>query len=210
MAAKSPRIARTTLSAMARLASLARRLAVRRPRRPQTIIGFPMRISTGPRWGSGPARRQHAFVPTMATGNKRSLAFMASQPTPVRPRNHRRPATWCLRGKYRTARLFAAGPGHPRASPGRPVAPSRSTASWPVASMHKLMSRRPGLWLVKYSDLAAKVTGRVSISGRKTESITDRWLEARMAPPVSGMFSPPTTWGCHRPRRNGPAMIRES
>jgi len=72
------------------------------------------------------------------------------------------------------------------------------------------MSRRPGRLLVKYSDFAANVTGRVSISGRNTESSTDRWLDARMAPPVAGMFSAPMTCGRHSPRRKGPAMSRES
>ena len=72
------------------------------------------------------------------------------------------------------------------------------------------MSRMAGCRLVKYSDLAVNVTGRLSMNGRKTESRMDRWLEARMAPPVCGTYSAPVTSGRHSPRRNGPATSRES
>src|ERR1700759_4165054 len=72
------------------------------------------------------------------------------------------------------------------------------------------MSRIAGCRLVKYSDLSVHVHGRLSMNGRNTESRMDRWLDARMAPPVSGTFSAPVTSGRHRPRRNGPATIRES
>jgi len=58
---------------------------------------------------------------------------------------------------------------------------------------------------VKYSDLAANVTGRGTISGRKSESMTDRWFEARMAGPDAGMCSRPVTSGGAKARSTGPA-----
>jgi hypothetical protein len=63
---------------------------------------------------------------------------------------------------------------------------------------------------VKYSDLAAKVTGRSTISGRKIESMSDRWFDARIAPPDAGTFSIPVTFGRHSRRRIGPATSRDS
>src|SRR5580704_7198198 len=63
---------------------------------------------------------------------------------------------------------------------------------------------------VKYSALAENVTGRSSISGRNTESTTDWWLAARIAPPDAGMFSSPVTFGRQIVCRNGPATIRDS
>src|SRR5215467_5674819 len=74
--------------------------------------------------------------------------------------------------------------------------------------MYAAANRWPGRVPVKYSDLAAKVTGRVSTSGRKIESTRDRWLDARMAPPVAGMRSPPVTLGRHNRCRTGPASTR--
>src|SRR5579859_188131 len=63
---------------------------------------------------------------------------------------------------------------------------------------------------VKYSALAENVTGRLTISGRNTESTTDWWLAARIAPPDAGMFCAPVTFGRHIVCRNGPATIRDS
>src|SRR5580704_5597887 len=63
---------------------------------------------------------------------------------------------------------------------------------------------------VKYSALAENVTGRSTISGRNTESTTDWWLAARIAPPDAGMFSAPVTLGRQIVCRNGPATIRDS
>jgi hypothetical protein len=63
---------------------------------------------------------------------------------------------------------------------------------------------------VKYSALAENVTGRSSISGRNTESITDRWLAAMIAPPEAGMCSAPVTFGRQIVCRNGPATMRDS
>ncbi len=48
---------------------------------------------------------------------------------------------------------------------------------------------------VKYSDLAMKVTRRFIRAGRKKESENERWLLARIAGPVLGMFSIPSTHG---------------
>src|SRR6516165_11795986 len=76
--------------------------------------------------------------------------------------------------------------------------------------MYAAANRWPGRVPVKYSDLAAKVTGRLSISGRKIESTRDRWLDARMAPPVAGMCPPPVTLGRHNRCRIGPAITRET
>ena len=63
---------------------------------------------------------------------------------------------------------------------------------------------------MKYSALAENVTGRLTISGRNTESTTDWWLAARMAPPEEGMFSVPVTFGRQMVCRNGPATTRDS
>src|ERR1700730_6578652 len=63
---------------------------------------------------------------------------------------------------------------------------------------------------VKYSALAENVTGRLTIRGRKIESTSDWWLEARIAPPDAGMFSAPVTFGRQIVCRNGPATIRDS
>src|SRR3984893_8131625 len=63
---------------------------------------------------------------------------------------------------------------------------------------------------VKYSALAENVTGRLTINGRKTESASDWWLAARIAPPDAGMFSTPVTFGRQIVCRNGPATIRDS
>ena len=40
-----------------------------------------------------------------------------------------------------------------------------------------------------------KATSRSTSSGRKKESITARWLEARIAAPSTGMFSSPRIHG---------------
>ena len=88
--------------------------------------------------------------------------------------------------------------------------PSRSICSWFVAFRYAAHSRAAGPEAVKYSDLAEYVTGRSSISGRKTESTTDRWLAARMAPPEAGTCSAPVTFGRPMVCRNGPATIRDS
>jgi hypothetical protein len=53
-------------------------------------------------------------------------------------------------------------------------APSRSIWSWFVARRYQAQSRAAGPEAVKYSDLAENVTPRSIISGRKTESTTDR------------------------------------
>ena len=57
---------------------------------------------------------------------------------------------------------------------------------------------------MKYSDLARKVTLRLTTSGKKNESQNDRWLLARIAGRSSGMFSSPRPTGRHNARRNGP------
>ena len=88
--------------------------------------------------------------------------------------------------------------------------PSRSICSWFVAFRYAAHSRAAGPEAVKYSALAENVTGRSSISGRKTESTTDRWLAARMAPPDAGTCSAPVTFGRQMVCKNGPATMRES
>jgi len=88
--------------------------------------------------------------------------------------------------------------------------PSRSIRSWFVAFRYQAHSRAAGPEAVKYSALAENVTGRSSISGRKTESTTDRWLAARMTPPAAGTCSAPVTFGRQMVRRNGPATMREN
>ena len=53
-------------------------------------------------------------------------------------------------------------------------APARSTDSCPVARRYVLVNRSSSPVPVKYSDLAANVTGLLTIRGRKTESTMDR------------------------------------
>ena len=48
---------------------------------------------------------------------------------------------------------------------------------------------------VKYSALARKVTRRLSESGMKIQSAAERWLLARIAPPVAGTCSVPSALG---------------
>ena len=69
--------------------------------------------------------------------------------------------------------------------------PSLSICSWFVAFRYAAHSRAAGPDAVKYSALAENVTGRSSISGRNTESTTDWWLAAMIAPPAAGMCSAP-------------------
>ena len=75
---------------------------------------------------------------------------------------------------------------------------------WPMPVKNHFLNLplTPG-W-VKYSSLAGKVTRRESISGRKNESATARWLLASSAPPLGGMFSAPSTSGRKTSRSSGP------
>ena len=57
--------------------------------------------------------------------------------------------------------------------------------------------------LAEEDDLAARIT-----SGRKNESMTARWLLARIAPPSAGTFSAPRTQGRYTRRSSGPTMTR--
>ncbi len=61
---------------------------------------------------------------------------------------------------------------------------------------------------MKYSDLPMKTISRGSTSGRKNESMTARWLLARMAGPSSGTFSTPRTQGRYTRRSRGPTITR--
>src|SRR5580658_1019943 len=88
--------------------------------------------------------------------------------------------------------------------------PSLSIWSWFVAFRYAAHRRAAGPEAVKYSALAENVTGRSTISGRKTESTTDRWLAARIAPPEAGMFSAPVTLGRQIVCRTGPTNMRDS
>ena len=56
---------------------------------------------------------------------------------------------------------------------------------------------------MKYSFLARKLTRRRVITGRKSESLIDRWLLASSAPPSVGMFSAPVTLGVKNTRNSG-------
>src|SRR5690606_28782039 len=49
----------------------------------------------------------------------------------------------------------------------------------------------------KYSVLAANVTWRGSSAGSRNESITERWLAARIAGPVRGTWAAPDRCGLH-------------
>jgi hypothetical protein len=58
---------------------------------------------------------------------------------------------------------------------------------------------------VKYSALARKVTRRFNESGMKTQSAAERWLLARIAPPVAGTCSVPSARGRMTTCRAGPS-----
>ena len=57
---------------------------------------------------------------------------------------------------------------------------------------------------VKYSALARKVTRRLRDSGMKIQSAADRWLLARIAPPVAGTCSVPSALGRKMTLTGGP------
>ncbi len=81
----------------------------------------------------------------------------------------------------------------------------RSIGTWPTPVKNHFCSLPLSPVPVKYSILAGKVTRRDSISGRKKESDTARWLLARIAPPSFGMFSAPSMiFGWKNSRRIGP------
>ena len=82
--------------------------------------------------------------------------------------------------------------------------PLRSTGSWPTPRKNSALARPLIPVPVKYSALARNVTRRLSMSGRKIESENERWLEARIAPPVEGTCSPPRTHGRNSERSTGP------
>ena len=60
---------------------------------------------------------------------------------------------------------------------------------------------------VKYSCLPMNTISRSSIRGRKKESITARWLLARMAGPSVGTFSAPRTQGRYTSLSRGPTKM---
>ena len=86
-------------------------------------------------------------------------------------------------------------------------ASSRSigTCPTPAKNIRDNLPLMPGV--VKYSALARKVTRRLTISGMKKESQKERWLLARIAPPVSGTFSAPSTYGRQIAFSHGPSPM---
>jgi hypothetical protein len=60
---------------------------------------------------------------------------------------------------------------------------------------------------VKYSLLARKTTGLLSINGRKIESENERWLLARIAAPSEGILSEPRTQGLNMTLSRGPSTM---
>jgi hypothetical protein len=60
---------------------------------------------------------------------------------------------------------------------------------------------------VKYSLFARKITRRSTMSGRKIESMNERWFEARMTAPSFGTFWRPTTQGRKIASRIGPMTM---
>ncbi len=69
--------------------------------------------------------------------------------------------------------------------------PSRACTSSRDCRSAYQHSRPTGPLALKYSAFAGNTTGRGTISGKYTESMIDRWLEARMAGPACGMCSRP-------------------
>ena len=59
---------------------------------------------------------------------------------------------------------------------------------------------------VKYSLLARKLIGRLTATGRKTESTNERWLLAKITAPDAGTFSSPRVHGRNTEFANGPTM----
>src|SRR5690606_18417122 len=83
--------------------------------------------------------------------------------------------------------------------------PVRSTGIVPVPVQNILTSQPLSPLPVKYSALATNVTFRLTTSGMKIESEKERWLLARIAGPVSGTCSSPSTTGRKTTRSQGPS-----
>ena len=60
---------------------------------------------------------------------------------------------------------------------------------------------------MKYSLFARKITGRSTTSGRKIESMNERWFDASTTAPSLGTCSSPTTQGRKIARRIGPMTM---
>ena len=84
------------------------------------------------------------------------------------------------------------------------LAPVRSTGTCPIPRKNCFLIQPFRPFSVKYSDFARKVTRRLMCSGRKNESATARWLETRMAPPVSGTWAVPEIVVGKNSRSKGP------
>src|SRR5688572_26349351 len=76
--------------------------------------------------------------------------------------------------------------------------PPRLIGIWPTARKNHAVFGSS-----KYSALATKVMRRLTISGRKNESNTARWLPARIAPPCVGTCSRPSTLTRQKKRKIG-------
>ena len=73
--------------------------------------------------------------------------------------------------------------------------PARSTGMAPSPVMTKLENFPFTPVPVKYSDLAQKARCRGTTVPSSNSSATERWLPAKIAPPVAGMCSNPSTVG---------------
>ncbi len=85
--------------------------------------------------------------------------------------------------------------------------PERSIGICPALVKNILVAQPLTPVPVKYSILAGNVMRRGTTSGRKIESEKDRWLLAKIAAPLVGMCSAPSTLGRQSTRTMGPTRI---
>lgn len=95
----------------------------------------------------------------------------------------------------------------PNALPFSSTARAESSATWArwisprftgtasIASKKPRITRPLKPLPCQYSTLARKLIGRGAVSGITTLSMKDRWLLARITPPLRGTFSRPSTTG---------------
>src|SRR3954465_8330677 len=84
--------------------------------------------------------------------------------------------------------------------------PERSIGNWLMPRKKCFITQPTTPLPVKYSLLARKLMGRLTATGRKTESTNDRWLLAKITAPDDGTFSSPRVQGRNTEFANGPTM----
>src|SRR6476659_10385677 len=92
-------------------------------------------------------------------------------------------------------------------APSAAEAPERSIGTWPAPEKNFFWNQPLTPGVVKYSAFATKVTRRGRVNGMNSQSAYDKWLLARIAGPVAGTFSAPSTLGRKTSFSHGPSAI---